>query len=371
MTSRPWVTVVGNGVAGYACVRALAAGGAHVTLIGPGLPCDRPPLSKRALLAGRPPYLASAADLVQHGIVHVDGWVHGVDVDRRELRIRASSGSETTAMFDQLVWSTGLRTVRPPVPGMELAGENAVPDGLERLAPALVARGRDVVVIGAGLIGTETAATLATRHRVTLLERGVRPLERFHPAASSAAHHVLTTLGVRFAGSCAVERVERRAGGGRTVRLAGAPAIRADVVIAAAGVAPTLPAAIASGGYADTDERLAVLEREGIWVCGDLARFPHPRYGRIAVPHWDNARAGGAHVAAAILGACEPFVREPYWFSDIGPLRIQQVGRDAVVCEWRDRDGLTVGHDASGRAACVLLMNAPRRLGEARRLLAA
>ena len=57
MSGRPWVTVVGNGVAGYACARDLARGGARVTLVGPGLPCDRPPLSKRALVTGRPPLL--------------------------------------------------------------------------------------------------------------------------------------------------------------------------------------------------------------------------------------------------------------------------------------------------------------------------
>jgi hypothetical protein len=71
------------------------------------------------------------------------------------------------------------------------------------------------------------------------------------------------------------------------------------------------------------------------------------------------------------MGATSPFVREPYWFSDIGPLRIQQLGPDAEACEWHEHDGLAVGHDQHGRPTCVLLMNAPRRLGEARRLLAA
>jgi hypothetical protein len=83
------------------------------------------------------------------------------------------------------------------------------------------------------------------------------------------------------------------------------------------------------------------------------------------------ARASGAHAARAVLGDRRPFVREPYWFSDIGRLRIQQVGLASAACEWRHRDGLSVGYDASGRPACVLLMNTPQRLAEARRLLAA
>jgi NADPH-dependent 2,4-dienoyl-CoA reductase/sulfur reductase-like enzyme len=370
MSRRPWVTVVGNGVAGYTCARDLAAAGARVTLIGPGLPCDRPPLSKRALLAGRAPYLASAADLAGFGIDHVDGMANSVDLRRRELQIELTYGGHRTTGFEHLVWATGLRPTRPPVTGIELAEENAHPGGLERLAPALAAPGRDVIVIGAGLIGTETAATLAGHHRVTLLERADRPLERFHRNASAAAGQVIERLGVRFVGGCAVVGIEPDRGG-RVVRLTGRAPLRADVVISAAGVASTLPAAIAPGGLADTDERLAVPGLDGVWVCGDLGRFPHPRYGPIAVPHWDNARAGGAHAAAAIMGATSPFVREPYWFSDIGPLRIQQLGPDAEACEWHEHDGLAVGHDQHGRPTCVLLMNAPRRLGEARRLLAA
>lgn len=371
MRRRPWVTIVGNGVAGFSCARSLAGAGARVTLVGPGLPCDRPPLSKRALLAGRPPYLASRGELAAAGIDHVDGWAEDLDLGRRTMRLRMAGGESRDARFELIVWATGLRPVRPPVPGIELAGENAEPQSLERLAPQLGQAGKRIVIVGAGLIGTETAATLAPRHQVTLLDMAARPLERFHVQASKAAHRVLQTLGVRFEGDCQIEAIESRPEGGRLVHLAGQGSIDVDVVISAAGVRSTLPEALGSSGFADTDERLALEGLDGVWVCGDLARHPHPRYGRIAVPHWDNARSGGAHVAAAILGSAAPFVREPYWFSDIGPLRIQQVGLQAEACEWRSRDGLSVGLDSSGRPTCVLLMNAPGRLAEARRLLAA
>ena len=62
------VVVVGNGVAGYACAARLAERGTPVTMIGPGLPHDRPPLSKRSLLTGRVPLLADAAQLVERGV---------------------------------------------------------------------------------------------------------------------------------------------------------------------------------------------------------------------------------------------------------------------------------------------------------------
>jgi NADPH-dependent 2,4-dienoyl-CoA reductase/sulfur reductase-like enzyme len=370
MSARPWVTVVGNGVAGLSCARSLAAGGARVTLIGPGLPCDRPPLSKRALLTGRAPYLATVAELAEAGIEHVDGRAEDLNLPARTLTVRTNNGDRRPAVFEQLVWATGLRPTRPPVAGIDLAGENADPESFERLTPHIASSGRRVVVIGAGLIGTETAATLAVRHHVTLLERADRPLDRFHAQVSSAAREALQTLGVDFRGGCSVERIERLADGRRAVHLQHAGCIIADTVISAAGVASTLPQQLGDD-YAETDERLAAVGGDSVWVCGDLARYPHPRYGRISVPHWDNARAGGAHAAAAILGANQPFVHEPYWFSDIGPLRIQQIGNQSAACEWRTLEDLTIGHDDAGRPACVLLINAPRRLAEARRLLAA
>jgi NADPH-dependent 2,4-dienoyl-CoA reductase/sulfur reductase-like enzyme len=366
----PHVTVVGNGVGGHACARRLAERGARVTMIGPGLPCDRPPLSKRALVRGSLPYLATAEQLADAGIRHLDGTAAGLDLARRELRVE-TGGGERTVEFDQLVWATGLRIARPPVPGIEAADQNSDPASARVLLPRLARPGRRVVVIGAGLIGSETAATLSRSHRVTLLEQAARPLERLHPAVPDIAAGVLARLGVRFAGGCRVERLDPAEDGGLVVRTSTHGDIAADVVLAAAGVRPTLPDALGGGLTVDTDESLAVPGADGVWVCGDVAAFPHPRYGRIAIPHWDNALAGGRHAADAVLGDARPYTRDPYWFSDIGPLRIQQVGLATAVCEWSDRGGLHVGHDSDGRPACVVLLDAPHRLNDARRLLAA
>ena len=64
-------------------------------------------------------------------------------------------------------------------------------------------------------------------------------------------------------------------------------------------------------------------------------------------------------------------MRDPYWFSDIGPLRIQQVGLAPAACEWSHSGGLHVGHGHDGRPVCVVLLDAPERLNDARRVLAA
>ena len=85
------VVVVGNGVSGFACAARLAEQGAPVIMVGPGLPHDRPPLSKRALATGRVPLLADAAQLVERGIAHVDGVV------RRSTSTAGSSSSAPAA----------------------------------------------------------------------------------------------------------------------------------------------------------------------------------------------------------------------------------------------------------------------------------
>ena len=93
-----------------------------------------------------------------------------------------------------------------------------------------------------------------------------------------------------------------------------------------------------------------MIGHERLWACGDCVSFPHPRWGRIAIPHWDHALWSGRHVADSILGSPRPYVREPYFFSDIGPLRIQQVGVADAAVEWHEDDGLAVGCDESRRA---------------------
>jgi 3-phenylpropionate/trans-cinnamate dioxygenase ferredoxin reductase subunit len=368
------IVVVGNGVSGYACAARLAERGAGVTMIGPGLPHDRPPLSKRALRTGRVPLLADAAQLIERGIEHIDGIVTTYDLDRRRVVVDHSSGRAPLEIeTPTLVWASGLRYPRPPVPGFERAEENATGAGLVSLAARLAVPGRRVVVVGAGLIGTETAATLAAEHDVTLVDMLDRPLARLLPRVSDAACAALDELGVHFLGSCKIESATIEVGGA-VIQTSTHGELRSDVVVSAAGfrtsLLPELAGADPRALALAADERLRVIDRDGLWACGDCVSFPHPRWGRIAIPHWDHALWSGRHVAEAILGSTTPYVREPYFFSDIGRLRIQQVGVGAAAVEWFEDDGLFVGRDLGGAAACVLLLNSPARLLEARDLVA-
>jgi 3-phenylpropionate/trans-cinnamate dioxygenase ferredoxin reductase subunit len=368
------VVVVGNGVSGYACAARLAEHGVAVKMIGPGLPHDRPPLSKRALLTGRPPLLADAAQLSERGIEHIDGVVTAYDLDRRRLVVDCSGGdTQLELAAPTLVWATGLRYPKPPIAGFEQAAENTTAAAVSSLAERLTVPHRRVVVVGAGLIGTETAATIAGAHEVTLVDMLDRPLARFLPRVSHAARTELDRLGVRFLGSCSIESASIDSEGA-VVRTSTHGDLRCDVVVSAAGFRSSLPPELIGADpralTLPADDRLRVIRRERLWACGDCVSFPHPRWGRIAIPHWDHARWSGRHAAESILGSSTPYVREPYFFSDVGRLRIQQVGVADAAVDWDEEDGLVVGRDHDGAAACVLLLNAPARLNEARKLVA-
>jgi 3-phenylpropionate/trans-cinnamate dioxygenase ferredoxin reductase subunit len=200
-----------------------------------------------------------------------------------------------------------------------------------------------------------------------------RPLARFLPVVSDHAIETLADIGVRFLGDVRIDAAETLADGTHVVRTSTHGDLRCDVMVSAAGFRSSLPEALVEDPRAlamPADETLRVIGHDDLWACGDCVTFPHPRYGRIGIPHWDHARWSGVHVARSILGSPEPYVREPYFFSDIGRLRIQQVGLAAHAVDWTVQSGLHVGRDADGHPTCVLLLNAPARLREARDMIA-
>ena len=142
-------------------------------------------------------------------------------------------------------------------------------------------------------------------------------------------------------------------------------------MIVAAGIATSLPAELRSNGNGtlSVDDGMRVLGHDGLWACGDCAAVAHPRYGKIAFPHWDWARRTGIQAAESVLGAAEPFDAEPFWFSNIGPLHLQELGFGDQAEEWEEIDGVHVGRNAEGQVVAVLVLSAAR-LRDARAILA-
>ena len=178
----------------------------------PGLPVDRPPLTKAALADGRLRLLADEERLAERGIDLLDGMVAEADLASGRLRAEGAAGT-TEIEAETVVLATGLRYPPPPIPGIDAALVNADPATLERIAAALAGGPRRVVVIGAGLIGTESAATLAAAgHDVTVLDVLDRPLDRLHEPLPALGAAALAATGARFLGGAEITELRREGG---------------------------------------------------------------------------------------------------------------------------------------------------------------
>ena len=362
------VAIVGNGVAGYACAARLARHGIRPLLIGPGLPVDRPPLTKQGLAAGAPVLLADEKRLDNLGIDRLDAMVDEADLVSGRL---VAGGAEIDA--ETIVLATGLSYRPPRIPGLEVAHVNATPRGMTRLVDALAGGPKRVVVVGAGLIGTETAATLAVAgHDVTAIDVLDRPLDRLHDPLPALGAAALAEAGARFVGGAELTEVAVEDAQATVCYKDGS--LAADVVVAATGGRPFAPPGLGLDA-AELPLRvgpdLRVPGHERVHAVGDLILAPHARFGPIRFPHWDMAIATGDRAADAIAGVDSELDRPPYWWTDIGPRTFAEVGWAEAAMEWGEEDGLHVGRDATGGPVAVLVVDDPRKLRAGRALLGA
>ena len=183
-------------------------------------------------------------------------------------------------------------------------------------------RGGAVVVVGAGWIGSEFAASARQRGLdVTVVEPAALPLVRVLGDELGAIYRdIHADHGVRMLLGTGVEAFE-----GARPRRAGAHQRRAARSTAtssssASGCSPRTQLAAAAGLDVDdgvvTDARLET-SAPGVFAAGDVARAAHPFYDtRIRVEHWANALEQGPAAARSMLGDRAPYDRLPYFFSD-------------------------------------------------------
>lgn len=385
------IVVVGASLAGWNAVRALRAEGfgGSLTLVGDEShgPYDRPPLSKD--------YLAGRADRDRLDLTAHDD-VAALDVDRRVgtaavaldvagRTVRLADGASLD--FDGLVVATGARVRH--LPGTEaLAGVHALRtvDDADALRADLAGGPRRVVVIGAGFIGLEVAATARQAgHDVTVVEAAPTPLVRSVGARVGATiaevhrgHGVDVRLGV---GVDAVEG-DRAVQG---VRLDDGTVIAADVVVAGIGVTPATEWLASSGLTLEDGVRCdgTCLAAPGVVAAGDVASFPNALFDDevMRVEHWDHAIAMGAFAARRLLAGdawdpAERFAPVPFFWSDQYDRKLQSVGRirpdDEVVLldgDPAEHRFVTV-HVRAGRVVGAFGMNRPRHVMRLRGLIA-
>jgi 3-phenylpropionate/trans-cinnamate dioxygenase ferredoxin reductase subunit len=326
MSSENTIIVVGASLAGAKAAETLRAEGfeGRVVLVGAEeeRPYERPPLSKDYLRgeAGR--------DALY---VHDPGFYAEQRIDlrlgRTAVRLDPSAGEVVLddgerLGYDRLLLTTGAEPRRPAIPGAGLDGVlylRSVQDSdalRERLD-----RGGAVVVIGAGWIGAEVAASARQRGLdVTVIEPLTVPLERVLGAEVGAIYRdIHADHGVRMLLGTGVEAIEGDTAAER-VRTGDGREIPCDFVVVGVGVEPRTRLAAEAGIATDhgilVDANLQT-SAPGVYAAGDVANAHHPFYGeRLRVEHWDNALHQGPAAARAMLGGAEPFAHLPYFFSD-------------------------------------------------------
>jgi len=328
--------IVGASLAGAKAAETLRTEGfdGRVVLVGtePDRPYERPPLSKDYLRgeAGRDKvYVHDEGFYAEHDIDLRTGRT-AVSLDPAQREVALDDGERLR--YDALLLTTGAEQRHLEIPGAELDGvltlrtvENS--DAIRER----IDRGGSLVVIGAGWIGCEVAASARQRGLdVTIVAPEQIPLERVLGAEVGAVYRdVHADNGVRLLLGTGVEGFE---GNGRVerVRTSDGQALDCDFVVVGVGVLPrtglAAQAGIAIGDGIAADEYLRT-DAPDVFAAGDVAAARHPRYGeRIRVEHWANALNQGPAAARSMLGKGDPYDRLPYFFSDQFDLGMEYSG---------------------------------------------
>ena len=338
------IVIIGASLAGVRAAETLRSNGfaGALTIIGAEahMPYDRPPLSKNFLAGDWDAdriALRKEDDLYSLNI----NWMLGqpaTALNTQSSVVTLADGSDVS--YDGLIIATG-GVVRRLSNQPDIAGVHVLRtlDDATALRDELV-EGARVVVIGAGFIGLEAAATATKRGaKVTVLEGLDAPLIRALGAemgAAIGAVHARNGVDIR----CAVQ-VESINGDTKVtgVTLTNGDIIDADVVIVGIGVAPATQwcsessLTIDDGIVCDANLNAGPTN---VFVAGDVLRWPNGMFKDIEptmrVEHWTNAAEQGAVAAQNLLATLrnepmQPYSAVPFFWSDQFDARIQFLGR--------------------------------------------
>lgn len=349
------IVIVGASHASVQAIDSLRREGhaGDIVLVGdePNLPYNRPPLSKKFLsgeLEADRLLLRSPQFYEQHRVETRLG-VRATAIDRTDRRLRLGDGSELR--YEHLLLCVGGRPRQLEVPGAGLRGIHylrtmAEVDGIRADLPSA----RRLVVVGAGYIGLEAAAS--ARHLgldVTVLEMADRPLNRVvAPALSDFYARRHEQEGVRIFCNTSVtaftgdDRVRGVACGDRE--------FPADIVIVGVGIVPETALAAAAGLRCENgiwvDEQCRTSD-PAVYAAGDCTWHPSVRYGRrVRLESVDNAVEQARTAALNMCGKPARHEHVPWFWSDQYDVKLQIAG----LSQGYDRTVLR-GDPASGRFA--------------------
>lgn len=356
--------VVGSGPAGVAAAEAFRRERPHlpvrIVTEDPAAPYYRPPLSKEYLRG-------DDSDIA----LHTPGWFdeHSIVLSTATTvrRIDVADNAVVDAdgirhAYEWLVLASGAGATPLPVPGGQTALRLRSLDDADRLRDA-AKRASSAVVVGAGFIGCEAAASLALQGiSTTVVSPELLPQSaRLGPDVGLRIADLLTDAGVSYAGGVTVTALDE----GR-VHLQDGVTIDCDLVLAATGSTPNADF-VAAAGIATDHGRVVVDEGQrtsvgNVFAAGDVA-FAHNRSAgrRIAVEHWQDAIDQGDVAGVNAGGGGAVWDGVPGFWTTIGDvtLKYHAWGDGFDSCSVRNHgDGFTAWYETGGRLVGVLTLNA-------------
>ncbi len=377
--------IVGGGLAAASAVQGIRKedpGGGIVMLCEEGEPpYHRPPLSKEYLQtpeASRELLHVRPEAWYEEMSVQVATGLRATGLDARQRRVHDSDGTVWEA--ERILLATGGRPRRLGVDGEDLEGVHTLRtvEDAEALREEAT-RAETAVLVGAGFIGMELAASLRSYDvHPTVIEIGERPWPRvLPPTLSEFVQEYFEERGVSFRVEAGVSGFR---GGDRVeaVVLDDGSEVPCDLAVIGIGILPAAELA-AEAGLAVRDgvivDRFGETSHGYIYAAGDVARFPDPVFGDTTrVEHWDHARAHGRVVGGNMAGAEVAYDHLSYFFSEAFDLSFNVFGRpsltDHIVVrgELGARGSLVFcGHE--GRLCAAVLVNDTSSMEECRDLV--
>ncbi|GAB3580880.1 FAD/NAD(P)-binding oxidoreductase [Amycolatopsis endophytica] len=372
------VVVVGGSLAGVNAADELRARGFEGELVLAGaerhLPYTRPPLSKAALADGlaEDVFLRDPRWYAERDITLKLGCA-ATGLDTRARLVAFEDG--TTEQYDGLVIATGSAVARAVLPGsVELRDL----DDAQRLI-RLLSGARSLLVVGAGFVGLETAATArGLGLDVTVVDVAQTPMSRVLGHGVGAwlqARH--EERGVRVLCSTGITGLSP-AGSRTRAELSTGEVLTVDVVLVATGARPATAwlggseVPVADGVVCEPTLAAGV---PGVVAAGDVARWHNALFGEtMRVEHWTNAVEQGIHAAGTLLGDARPFESVPYFWSDQFEAKLRCVGRplpgDETEVLVDTATKLVVVYGREGLLRGAVCVNAPRKLASLRQAIA-
>jgi NADPH-dependent 2,4-dienoyl-CoA reductase/sulfur reductase-like enzyme len=282
----------------------------------PALPYARPPLSKEFLRGDTDDVALHPVRWFKERSIEL---VPGTPVEAIDATQRCVAAGATRHRYRSLVLASGARPASLPVPGGDRALQLRSWADAERLRQ-VAADVQSAVIIGAGFIGCEAAASLAMRGlEVTVVAPDAAPqTKRLGAEAGERLLGLLTAAGVRYRGGVHVEAITP---GG--VALDDGTTIDAGLVLAATGVQPASD--LARSADLQVDQGRVVVgadmatSAEGVYAAGDVALAYNATARRpLAVEHWGDALDQGAVAGVSASGATARWDGVPGFWTTIG-----------------------------------------------------